>query len=84
MRRLIRILYFASLGEQLGTREETLEAAGAETAGALMERLRARGDAWSAAFGDTVMIAVNQEMAGRDAPVTDGDEVAFFPPVTGG
>ena len=82
---MIRVLYFASLGERLGTQNENLDAAGIHSAGALLERLRARGDTWDSAFGaGTVMIAVNQEMADRDTPVADGDEVAFFPPVTGG
>ncbi|MDA8252251.1 MAG: MoaD/ThiS family protein, partial [Rhodospirillales bacterium] len=53
---------------------------------ALTEWLRARGPGYAAAFapGLPVRCAVNQDFAGPDAPVAAGDEVAFFPPVTGG
>ncbi|MES9902271.1 MAG: MoaD/ThiS family protein, partial [Sedimenticola sp.] len=49
-------------------------------------QLQARGGIWQETFGadQTVMMAVNQEMADATIAVADGDEVAFFPPVTGG
>ena len=52
----------------------------------LIAHLRARGGAWSEALapGALVRVAVNQEMADAATHVNDGDEVAFFPPVTGG
>ncbi len=52
----------------------------------LRELLRARGSAWTQelAADRAVCIAVNQEMAEPETVLRDGDEVAFFPPVTGG
>ncbi len=80
----VRILYFAGLKEALGRAGESIELpSGIATAGALRD--------WLAGDGREVLgtaknlrCAVNQAMAGPDAPVRDGDEIAFFPPVTGG
>jgi molybdopterin synthase sulfur carrier subunit len=59
--------------------------AGIATVGALRDHLAARGAAVVGAGDDEEpAVAVNQQMVGLDAPVKDGDEVAFFPPVTGG
>lgn len=83
---MIKILYFARLREQLKTESEKLDVS-AEIAdvAALTDALRARGGVWEEAFsGPTVMSAVNQEIANPATAVSDGDEVAFFPPVTGG
>ncbi|MBK1633841.1 molybdopterin converting factor subunit 1 [Thiohalocapsa halophila] len=83
---MIRVRYFASLREALGTTEEALPAAQAGTVAEIRARLRERGGAWSAALDDSrrVLAAVNQQMAQPDTPVAEGDELAFFPPVTGG
>lgn len=84
---MIQIRYFASLRERLGTGSEELESPGAETTVAdIAATLRHRGAPWAEALGEnrTIMVAVNQEMASRESRVRDGDEVAFFPPVTGG
>ncbi len=75
----ITVKLFASLRERLGVDEQHLDAAEVATA----------TDAWAAVAGEeplaeTVLIAVNQEYARPDARVKDGDEIAFFPPVTGG
>ncbi len=75
----ITVKFFASLRETVGMEGTTLDSAGAQTA----------QQAWTAATDGREMpvntlIAVNMEYAGADAAVTDGDEVAFFPPVTGG
>jgi sulfur-carrier protein len=83
----VTILYFAWLRERAGTGEEQLVLPpGVSTVGALMEHLAARDDGHAAAFQNrhTVRCAVNQDFAGPDAPVRPGDEIAFFPPVTGG
>ena len=82
---MIRVLYFASLRERLGLGDETLQANPATVAG-LREALAARGDAWHEVFAGAqrVLVAVNQEMAGEDHALEDGDEVGFFPPVPGG
>ena len=83
----ISLRYFASVREQLGTGQESLELpAGATTVGAVREALVARGGAWAEALGQgrAVRMACNQVMCGPETAVVDGAEVAFFPPVTGG
>ena len=83
---MIEILYFASLREALKHDRERLDWPVPRPAAVLLEQLRARGEPWAAALGGNrrVMVAINQAMATPDTLVTDGDEVAFFPPVTGG
>jgi sulfur-carrier protein len=84
---MIEILYFASLRERLGTaRERIAPMAAVATAADLIAYLRARGGVWADALGEggRVMVAVNQELANPQTPIRDGDEVALFPPVTGG
>ncbi len=83
----LRILYFAWLREHTGTASESLALpSGVATLGDLVASLRARGPGYEAAFANPrlVRVALNQEFAALDAPVGAGDEVAFFPPVTGG
>lgn len=82
----IKILYFASLREALGRAEETLELPPTvTTVGALRNHLVARGEAWVALDSHrNLRSAVNQQVAGPEAAIGPGDEVAFFPPVTGG
>lgn len=75
----ITVRYFASLREQLGRDEDRLDALDADTAAGIWARAVP-----GRAMPDRVLIAVNQEYADGDQPVRDGDEVAFFPPVTGG
>ena len=80
----VKVLYFASLKEALGIGNETLELpAGVNTIGGLRDWLASHGRD-KLASARHLRCAVNQEMAGADAIVRDGDEVAFFPPVTGG
>ncbi|HGG61266.1 MAG TPA: MoaD/ThiS family protein [Gammaproteobacteria bacterium] len=76
---VIHIKYFASLRETVGKQEEELEASAAATV----------GDVWRAANPelappDNTLAAVNQVYGSFDTAVQAGDEVAFFPPVTGG
>jgi molybdopterin synthase sulfur carrier subunit len=83
----VEVLYFAGLREAVGIARERLELPdGVGTAAALRAHLRARGGAWAEALAETrpLRVAVDQAMAGADAPLRDGAEVAFFPPVTGG
>jgi len=83
----ITLLYFARLREALGTGSEQLVLpAGVNTLDALRAHLAQRGDAWAKemAAGRNLRAAVNQNVAAADTPLSDGDEVAFFPPVTGG
>lgn len=81
----ITIRFFARLRESLATDELTVTVNPDTTAGDLLEQLARRGDAWHQLNdGPPVMIAVNHTMARRNTPIRAGDEVAFFPPVTGG
>ena len=84
---MINIRYFASLRENLGSQGEEIEfGEQSESVDALIQLLVARGEPWTSEFtADTkVLVAVNQEMCQGDRALNDGDEVAFFPPVTGG
>jgi molybdopterin synthase sulfur carrier subunit len=84
---MLNVLYFARLRDALGRDAERIELpAGVADVGGLLDWLRQRGDVWAAelAPGRSVRAAVNQDMARPDTPLRDGDEVAFFPPVTGG
>jgi molybdopterin converting factor subunit 1 len=83
----LTILWFAWLRERTGTAEERLAPpAYVTTVGALIDWLSALSPRHAAAFQtrNTVRCAVNQDFAGPDTPIRPGDEVAFFPPVTGG
>ena len=82
----ITLRYFASVREQLGTAQESLELPGVATVGAVRAHLTARGGVWAEALGPdrAVRMAHQQVMCGPDTVVQDGAEVAFFPPVTGG
>jgi molybdopterin synthase sulfur carrier subunit len=84
---IVDVLYFARLREVFGRDREQVELPGhVQTVAGLTEWLRSRGEPWQRelAAGKPVRIAVNQEMAVAATPVRDGDEVALFPPVTGG
>lgn len=84
---MITLLYFARLRETLGTGLEKLDLpVGVATLDGVRALLAARGGAWAQelAAGRAFRAAVNQVVAAADTPVKDGDEVAFFPPVTGG
>lgn len=82
----IKLLYFASLREALGTAgEEIVLPNGVSDVAALRVFLATRGAAWETLTQSrSLRAAVNQRMAGPKSGVADGDEVAFFPPVTGG
>jgi len=83
---MIEVHYFARLREQLATNQESLASDNLQTAADVMQHLRARGEVWADVFAEDqlVMVAVNQEMCDAEQTIADGDEVAFFPPVTGG
>ena len=84
---MIKILYFARLREQLDAESEAMEVTDdIKDLWALTERLKSRGGVWADVFGggETVLMAVNQEIANASTPIRDGDEIAYFPPVTGG
>jgi len=84
---MVTVLYFARLREALGTGSEQIALpAAVRNLEGLRALLVARGGAWEQelARGKPVRAAVNQAMAVGDMEIADGDEVAFFPPVTGG
>lgn len=75
----IQVRFFASLRERMGRASAELEAGAASTV----------GEVWTAvsegkAMPDNLLMAINQDYVQADTKVEDGDEVAFFPPVTGG
>jgi molybdopterin synthase sulfur carrier subunit len=74
----ITVRYFASIREQLGRGEDRIEAG----------QVRSVADVWrqvaAKPMAPNTLMAINQEYATPDSPVKAGDEVAFFPPVTGG
>ncbi|WPZ36663.1 molybdopterin converting factor subunit 1 [Thalassobaculum sp. OXR-137] len=83
----MKLMYFAWVRQRIGSASETVEApAEAATVGQLVDWLKTRGPGYAEAFKDTraIRYAVNQEYVEPDHPVAAGDEVAFFPPVTGG
>jgi len=82
---MINILYFASFRDALGKAEEQLKLEHS-TVHDLIEDLANRGENWAMALRDNqnLQIAVNHDVAQRDTVLSSGDEVAFFPPVTGG
>ncbi len=84
---MITIRFFASVREALGTEVLTLKAPDTEhTIADLKASLVAsHGEPWQEAlYQPNLVHAVNQVVVGPDSPVSDGDEVAFFPPMTGG
>ncbi len=87
MQKPLTILYFAWLREQIGTpRQELPLPVGVTTVGSLMDWLVKTSATHATAFAPNrkVRCAVNQEFAGPETPVLPGDEIGFFPPVTGG
>lgn len=83
----MQILYFAWVREQVGAAEEQVSPGPDVTnVGELLEWLRARGGGFASALEDRtrIRVAVNQQHVGEDHVVTTGDEIAIFPPVTGG
>lgn len=83
----MKILYFAWMRQRTGISAETVELpADVTTVDGLIDWLIGRGDGYASAFErrDVIRAAVNQDYVPFDHPVTDADEIAFFPPVTGG
>jgi molybdopterin synthase sulfur carrier subunit len=83
----VTLLYFAWLRQKIGRGEERIELpASVKTVTDLVAYLRARGPGYTDAFADMtrLRVAINQEHSSFDAALGADDEVAFFPPVTGG
>jgi len=84
---MVNLVYFARLREALGVNSEKVELPqGVHDVASLTQWLRSRGSVWDneLAPGKKLRVAVNLEIAELATCVADGDEVAFFPPVTGG
>jgi molybdopterin synthase sulfur carrier subunit len=84
---VIKVLYFARLKESLNySTEDIALPAGVSTVAQLMAYLAQRGEVWAPLFSgkQAVRAAINHELVPNTAVIKDGDEVAFFPPVTGG
>ncbi|MDX1401911.1 MAG: molybdopterin converting factor subunit 1 [Kiloniellales bacterium] len=83
----MRLLYFAWVKAKTGTAEEEVEVPQeVRDVSGLLDWMESRGPRYAEAFSDraAIRVAVNQEFARPGDPVAPGDEVAFFPPVTGG
>ena len=83
----VKVVFFANLRERLGTAAEVVDIPdSASTVAGLRMHLMKRGGAWQEvlAYMKVVRVAINHDMAVAGAPLNPGDEVAFFPPVTGG
>lgn len=83
----IKLLYFAWLRTRIGHAEENVpKPAEVNDVAGLLAWLRTRGPRYTEALRDlsVIRVAVNQDYVGRDHPIRDGDEIAIFPPVTGG
>ena len=82
----MKVLFFGSLREQLGTGELNTDLPDdVDTVGQLLANLQSQGEEWKLALGSgNVLFAVNQDMVDETMSISDSDEVALFPPVTGG
>lgn len=83
---MVRLRYFASLRETLGIDSESVSPPGTiATVADLQQWLQQRGEPWSSALDDEhLLVAVNQAICKRGATISEGDEIAWFPPMTGG
>lgn len=83
---MINVLFFAQVRELLGTASIKVEAGeNTQTAEGLRATLAGTDDKWARIMAsDKLLVAVNQTISQWDSAIEDGDEVAFFPPVTGG
>ena len=82
----MHLLFFANLRETLGTTEEHwADMKGIKTAKDLLEHLKERGEPWLSSLSNPqLIISINQEVSSLEDRINAGDEVAIFPPVTGG
>ena len=82
----MQILFFASIREQLDSDGENWEELGThKNVRDVLTTLQARGEPWASVLQeDSLLVALNQEITNVDSQISLDDEVAFFPPVTGG
>ena len=81
---MINIRFFAFLRERLDTDTLDYEFTDEKTVSDIKQKLIARGEPWTLLAEQDVLIALNQTLTSESSLVSDGDEIAFFPPVTGG
>ncbi|BCL70470.1 molybdopterin synthase small subunit [Vibrio nigripulchritudo ATCC 27043] len=81
---MIKVLFFAQTRELVGVDQIEVDSS-YETAEQLRLHLVEKGDKWALALeAGKLLVAINQTLSPLDSPIQSGDEVAFFPPVTGG
>ncbi len=81
---MINVVFFAQTRELVGTGSMTVNESFSDVA-ALRTFLAQKSERWALALNpEQLLVAVNQEIVSLDTPIKSGDEVAFFPPVTGG
>ncbi|MCY4184982.1 MAG: MoaD/ThiS family protein [Rhodobacteraceae bacterium] len=82
---MVRVLYFSWLRERIGVPSESIET-DAVRVNELLDELREKGERYKLAFGQTssLCVAINQELGDMDSDITEAEEIAFFPPMTGG
>ena len=82
---MINVVFFAALREQLDCSELTVNSENITTVADLKNQLASKNEQWQSLFGNTALLsAVNHELVDSEQSIKSGDEVAFFPPVTGG
>jgi len=82
---MIKVVFFAALREQLNCSQLSLSSENLATVADIKEQLASKGENWQQVFAsNTLLSAVNHDMVNSDQAIKSGDEVAFFPPVTGG
>lgn len=82
---MIKVVFFAALREQLDCSELTVSCENITTIADLKLQLASKNEQWQTLFGNTSLLsAVNHELVDNEQIITSGNEVAFFPPVTGG
>jgi molybdopterin synthase sulfur carrier subunit len=81
---MIKILFFAYLRERLDLDQLDHELTSEKTVADILEVLMAKGEPWNILAEQDVLIAINQTISSKSQSIKDGDELAFFPPVTGG